>query len=282
MPLAPALSELEAQCQALLDANSTQLSQDSVGEYYTSGVIAQMIEEGHAFKALQVDPARMHVLGTPAQLQAFCVSRTKQPRLRICFDLDHTLVTAPRVPGDYSTCEPIAENVAACRALKAQGHHIIVATGRRMRTHKGNTAAVIADVGSVTLRQLAEFGIPHDEVAFGKPYAQFYIDDLAISAFHDLHKALGFYPGAPPCENAGPAGGGSRSSATPMPVGTRAPPASSSPGRWVSWAPIGAAVLVGAVGGLLVGTRMAESIRETFRGVAAAAATSQVLKATAV
>ena len=38
--------ELEAQCQALLDSGSTQLSQDKVGEYYTSGVIAAMIEEG--------------------------------------------------------------------------------------------------------------------------------------------------------------------------------------------------------------------------------------------
>ena len=38
--------ELEKQCCALLDSGSTQLSQDKVGEYYTSGVIAAMIEEG--------------------------------------------------------------------------------------------------------------------------------------------------------------------------------------------------------------------------------------------
>jgi len=49
---------------------------------------------------------------------------------------------------------PQQENIAACRALKAQGHHIIIATGRRMRTHKGNTAAVIADIGAVTLQQV--------------------------------------------------------------------------------------------------------------------------------
>ena len=55
--------ELATQCQALLDAGSTQLSQDAVGEYYTSGVIAVMIDEGHTFVALQIDPARFH--GTP-------------------------------------------------------------------------------------------------------------------------------------------------------------------------------------------------------------------------
>ncbi|EOD17184.1 hypothetical protein EMIHUDRAFT_244338 [Emiliania huxleyi CCMP1516] len=155
--------ELEAQCQALLDSQTTQLSQDAIGEFYTSGVITQMIEEGHAFRAVEVDPKRMHVLGTPPQLQAFCLAQQRQPKLRICFDLDHTLVTAPRVSGDYTTCEPLAENIAACRALKAQGHHIIIATGRRMRTHGGNTAAVVADIGALTLRQLSDYGIPHDE-----------------------------------------------------------------------------------------------------------------------
>jgi len=81
---------------------------------------AQMIEEGHSFKALEVDPRRMHVLGTPAQLRSFCVSRQKQPRLRICFDLDHTLVTAPRVTGDYSSCEPIP--------VRHIGHPIYIST----------------------------------------------------------------------------------------------------------------------------------------------------------
>jgi len=32
------------------------------------------------------------------------------------------------------------------------------------------------------------------QVAFGKPYAQFYIDDLAVSAFSDLHKARRLLP----------------------------------------------------------------------------------------
>ena len=42
-------SELMAQCQALLDAGTTQtgnLATHTVGEYYTSGVIAAMIDEG--------------------------------------------------------------------------------------------------------------------------------------------------------------------------------------------------------------------------------------------
>ena len=51
--------------------------------------------------------------------------------------------------GDYSTCGPVRENIAVCRALHAQGHTIIIATSRRMRTHEGNAAATVADIGEV-------------------------------------------------------------------------------------------------------------------------------------
>ena len=62
-------SELAQNCQQLLDAGATQLSQDAVGEYYTSGVIARMIDAGCTFTALEVDRAKFHVLGTPSQLE---------------------------------------------------------------------------------------------------------------------------------------------------------------------------------------------------------------------
>jgi capsule biosynthesis phosphatase len=188
--------QLQAQCQALLDAGSTQLSQDKVGEYYTSGVIAQMIGEGAVFTALQVDPARMHVLGTPTQLVDFCMRQKSVPAQRICFDLDHTLLTAPQKPGDYSTCLPIAENVAVLRALAAQGHTIVLHTDRRMKTHGGNAGAAVADIGALTLAALQKLAIPYHEIHFGKPHAHFYVDDLAVSSFSELHKELGLYPSA--------------------------------------------------------------------------------------
>jgi len=242
-------TELETQCQALLDAGSTQLSQDKVGEYYTSGVIAQMIEEGHAFTALQIDPLRMHVLGTPTQLQDFCRERPVQPPLRFCFDLDHTLVTAPRVSGDYTTCDPIPENIAVCQALFDQGHYIIIATGRRMRTHKGNVAGVVADVGELTLRHLRELGVRYHEISFGKPWAQFYIDDLAVSAFRDLYKEVGFYPGAPNCTAAS-----SSKVAAPRTPAVAAP--APLPKRTSSWATYALVAVASAAAGVAVGMRL--------------------------
>jgi dTDP-glucose pyrophosphorylase len=162
--------ELEKQCCALLDSGSTQLSQDKVGEYYTSGVIAQMIEEGHTFEAVQIDPTRFHVLGTPAQLVDWCAGRNDQAPLRICFDIENTLVTGPRVAGDYSSCEPIAENIATCRALYEQGHTIILQSSRGMDAHKGNTSAAAAEVAAATLASLAKLQIPYHEIDLGTPH----------------------------------------------------------------------------------------------------------------
>ena len=198
--------ELENQCLALLDSGSTQLSQDKVGEYYTSGVIAQMIEEGHAFEAVQIDPKRFHVLGTPTQLVDWCAGRNDQAPLRICFDIENTLVTGPRVAGDYSSCEPIADNIATCRALYEQGHTIILQSSRGMDAHKGNASAAAAEAATATLASLAKLQIPYHEIDFGKPHAHFYVDDQSISAYSDLHQETGLYRNARKAKPNGTAG----------------------------------------------------------------------------
>ena len=172
-------------------------------EYYISSVLALMIEEGHAFTPLVIPRDSYVCLGTPLQLRAFCnaVPRSNayngevliKPR-RYCFDLDNTLVTFPRVPGDYTSVEPIPYMIDFLRYLKRFDHTIIIYTARRMGTHKGNAAAAMADIGKVTFDTLEEFQIPYDEIVFGKPVADCYIDDLGSSAFGDVEKVLGFYP----------------------------------------------------------------------------------------
>ena len=59
--------------------------------------------------------------------------------------------------------------------------------------HNGNVGGVIADVGEITLNTLREFDIPYDEIYFGKPYADCYIDDLAVNPKESIEKQLGFY-----------------------------------------------------------------------------------------
>ena len=62
-----------------------------------------------------------------------------------------------------------------------------------MKTHHGNIGKVNADIGKITFDTLEKFDIPYDEVHFGKPNADFYIDDLAVNCFDDLNKELGYY-----------------------------------------------------------------------------------------
>lgn len=186
-------------CGVIIDKGETQLSQDMKGEFYTSGVIKAMLDDGERFEALVLDRDCMHVLGTPAQLVDFCRAWPSPEAYRVCFDLDSTLFTAPRVKGDYATCEPIPRAVAMLKHLKAMGHYIILHTARRMRTHSGNVGAIVADVGAVTMESLRKAGVEYDELAFGKPWAQFYVDDKAVWAYADLEKELGYYPPTAPC-----------------------------------------------------------------------------------
>ena len=180
-------------CYVFADAKEFSQVADSVNddkEKYISQVISKMIFEDKDFKAISVK--NFHVLGTPEQAISFSNSY-KSDSKRFCFDLDNTLVTSPRVSGDYSTVEPIEEVISYLKKLKDRGHKIIIYTARRMKTHSGNVGAVVADISSVTIETLKKFKIPYDELYFGKPYAHFYIDDLMVDPRSDLSKELGFY-----------------------------------------------------------------------------------------
>jgi len=104
-------------------------------------------------------------------------------KLRVCFDLDNTLVTYPTIINDYSSVKPIHKNIQLLNNLKNDGHEIIIYTARRMATHKGNIGKVIKDVANVTINTLENFDIHYDELIFGKPIADIYIDDRAINPY---------------------------------------------------------------------------------------------------
>jgi capsule biosynthesis phosphatase len=103
--------------------------------------------------------------------------------LRICFDLDNTLVTLPTIPGDYSSVKPIFKMISLLKNLKKLGHTIIIYTARRMNSHKHNIGKVIRDIGLVTFQTLEKFNIEYDEIIFGKPIADIYIDDKALNPY---------------------------------------------------------------------------------------------------
>ena len=159
-------------------------------ELYTSLVYEEMLKDGIRISSELIE--NFSCVGTPLQLKIYCEANSTKGSKRFCFDLDNTLVTYPRIFGDYSTVEPIHKNIEYLKFLKENGNYIIIYTARRMKTHKGNIGGIIADVGKITLDTLERFNIPYDEILFGKPHADFYIDDLAVNAFHRIDKILGF------------------------------------------------------------------------------------------
>lgn len=92
--------------------------------------------------------------------------------LTLCFDLDGTLCT--NTFGAYEDAEPFPWAIARLNALAATGHRIVIFTARGTATG--------LDWDELTRGQLARWGVRFDELRFGKPSAEIYIDDRAISA----------------------------------------------------------------------------------------------------
>ena len=161
-------------------------------ELYISYVYNEMLKDNVDIYSKEI--FKFHCVGTPLQLKVYCnQNKHKTEKLRFCFDFDNTLISYPTIPGDYSSVEPITRNINFVKLLKELGHTIIVYTARRMRTHGGNVGAVVADISTVTFDTLKKYDIPYDEVYFGKPYANFYIDDLAVNPSISLDKSLGIF-----------------------------------------------------------------------------------------
>ena len=186
---------LKQYCQMIIDKKIKQK-----GEYYISNVIREMIKDKYVFNSMKIDLDNYICLGTPLHVRIFCNSyyhlfAEKLPlkKKRYCFDLDNTLVTYPKIHGDYTSVEPIDKNIKVVRRLYNSGNIIIIQTARRMKTHNGNMGVLMRDIGKITFDTLDKFNIPYHEIYFGKPYADYYVDDLAVSAFSDLEKELGFY-----------------------------------------------------------------------------------------
>jgi len=161
-------------------------------EFYISSIYNTLIENGVFIDSFEIKG--FNCLGTPKQLKSFSSNLNSfNTKYRFCFDLDNTLVTYPEIEGDYRSVKPIKRTINFLKFLKKNGHTIIIYTARRMRTHAGNIGKVQSDIAKITFDTLDKYKIPFDEIYFGKPYANFYIDDLSIKPFDDLEKETGFY-----------------------------------------------------------------------------------------
>jgi len=100
---------------------------------------------------------------------------TRDERLTFVVDVDG--VVASLTPGnDYTLAEPLGETIAAVNALYEKGHRIVMLTAR------GSATGI--DWRKTTEEQFARWGLRYHELHFGKPAADYYIDDrlMPVSA----------------------------------------------------------------------------------------------------
>jgi len=97
----------------------------------------------------------------------------------ICIDLDGVVAGFKNDGQTYADVQPIPGAIEKLKGLRASGHRIILNTARHMKTCNGNVGMVVARVGHITLEWLRVHDVPYDEIYFGKPWADIYIDDNA-------------------------------------------------------------------------------------------------------
>lgn len=103
--------------------------------------------------------------------------------MRICFDLDNTLCTGK----PYETASPFPGIKELLLKLKEENHTIIIQTARGMATASSNQGVCVKNIGKLTLEQLDEWGFVYDEIYFGKPNADLFVDDKAFHVSNIEH-----------------------------------------------------------------------------------------------
>ncbi len=100
--------------------------------------------------------------------------------MRICIDLDGVISKLKKENENYSELEPVENAKLMINELKKRGHYIIIYTARHMKTCEGNIGLINSRIAKITLDWLKANGIEYDEIYFGKPFADLYLDDNAI------------------------------------------------------------------------------------------------------
>ena len=88
-----------------------------------------------------------------------------------CFDIDDTICKT--IGTNYLDAKPIEKRIARINHLFKEGHTI------KLFTARGSETGI--DWRELTEIQLTNWGLKYTELIFGKPAADFYIDDKAIN-----------------------------------------------------------------------------------------------------
>lgn len=147
--------------------------------YLANGCIdvirSRTILEQHAIAGSRVGALVMNEsydIDTPAQMARAALAfagRRSAPGQTVCVAIDGVIATRPRAD-DPAGATPVREVIAAINRLHADGDRIVLLAAR-----------AAPRVQALIRRQLADWGVRHDELHFGRPAAEVHVDDRTLS-----------------------------------------------------------------------------------------------------
>lgn len=99
---------------------------------------------------------------------------------RYVFDLDGTICTQQE-SGKYDLALPIVHMIEIVNHLYDEGNNITIFTARGMNTYNGDVEAIINAYWNMTTEWLQRNGVKYHQLRFGKPAADYYVDDKAVT-----------------------------------------------------------------------------------------------------
>ena len=100
--------------------------------------------------------------------------------MRYCIDVDNTICISSS-GCDYSKCPPIQSVINKINLLYEEGHYIILFTARNMKTFNGDINKIHEVTKPILEKWLQDNGVRYNELIFGKPFCDVYVDDKNLS-----------------------------------------------------------------------------------------------------
>lgn len=106
----------------------------------------------------------------------------------ICFDLDNTICKSYK--NNYKLSQPIKKNIVFINLLYDSGYYIKIFTSRYMGRSKENIMLAKKRGFKSTKKQLKDWNLRYNELIFGKPSYDLFIDDKSLGYKKDWPNLL--------------------------------------------------------------------------------------------
>ena len=95
-----------------------------------------------------------------------------------CFDIDNILCVSR--DNNYKQSKPIKKNIKLVNFLMQKGHYVKLFTSRYMGRNKEIKSLAKKQGYTFTKKQLKKWGVNYNELIFGKPSYDVFIDDKSL------------------------------------------------------------------------------------------------------